>query len=182
MPTIDLEILDALACAMDDVNINPSMSDFIGIIRGLDDRGFRIECKPERVTLGSWPLNEADSRKFIDLLLNSPEPNEALKDAAMAYKAMAELSPAVTGWFPWPGSRDQMWRVDICDESATAVRDPEQFLRWEQHLVEGAAWIMVQAKDADDAMKIWRNRGCQETDQLTIDGVGYPFIYDGIPF
>lgn len=33
----------------------------------------------------SWRLSDADSRKFIDTILNSPEPNDALKSAAERY-------------------------------------------------------------------------------------------------
>ena len=34
-----------------------------------------------------WTLNRRDSKAFVDALLTSPEPNEALKAAAARYKA-----------------------------------------------------------------------------------------------
>lgn len=34
----------------------------------------------------TWILNEADSNAFVEILLNPPEPNTALKAAAERYK------------------------------------------------------------------------------------------------
>lgn len=37
-----------------------------------------------------WRLNDTDSRRFVEILLNPPEPNEALLAAAERYKAMQQ--------------------------------------------------------------------------------------------
>ena len=39
-----------------------------------------------------WVLNAEDSRKFVDAILNAPEPNEALKAAAERYRIRAALA------------------------------------------------------------------------------------------
>ena len=35
----------------------------------------------------TWVLNRRESKKFVDALLNPPDPNEALRAAAARYKA-----------------------------------------------------------------------------------------------
>ncbi len=35
----------------------------------------------------TWVLNRQDSKAFVDAMLDPPEPNDALKDAASRYKA-----------------------------------------------------------------------------------------------
>ena len=38
----------------------------------------------------NWVLNRRDSKAFVDALLNPPEPNEALRNAAARYKSLVK--------------------------------------------------------------------------------------------
>lgn len=127
MSAIDLDVLKAFSEALNDnLNYNPSGHEIAEVLMSLGDAGFHVTRKPEQVIIGDWNLSVEDSRKFIDALLNPPEPNDALKAAAATYKAAMGLTP-VPAAPSWPPSGvDKLW-VKSGDE-ATLITDRAEFV------------------------------------------------------
>lgn len=87
MPMIDLDALQAFIECAEGVYL--PVSDTIKIFRRLEVAGWHITRKPERpgiVAISDWTLSKEDSRRFIDALINPPEPSEALERAAAAFR------------------------------------------------------------------------------------------------
>jgi hypothetical protein len=169
MSAIELDAFEAFLDAMDNAERDISAREIGLIVRHLYDAGWRITRVPEQVTVGDTVLNEMDSRKFVDALINPPQPNEALRDAAEAFKSTA-----------WPPAdlTTKLWATNIPPyrDAWMEIQSVSELLR----LTERGA-SLVEAATLSDAQSFWKD-GYQPDAEFTLNGITYQYLTNQIPF
>ena len=195
MSKIELDALEAFSIAVHEHGYGASGLDIVRILRKLHDDGWQLTRKPEQVTIGDWKLNEADSKAFIDAMLNPPEPNEALTRASEIYKQLTstsisdpvitsvamrdqELAGATVTWPP-PGIVNLFSIVESLFDGTVQAKVILGILDLRYAMKESRP--LVSARRPEEALRIWEDNN-KELSTLKFDGIEFNYHVDPIPF
>lgn len=94
-----------------------------------------------------------------------------------------ETTPEPVSWKPKGGL---IWCVDTSDNTACLCPNAEVFVQWANSARHRPYWIMVEAPSDLLALRVVHDKSAPsngiETEEITVNGVAYPVLFDPIPF